>query len=69
MEQDLEDGELRKLKDELSSVCAQFELFGGKISDKQYERLIELQKKGTDIELRNAIDHFKREIAKLKNKK
>jgi len=69
MEQDLEDGELRKLKDELSSVCAQFELVGGKISDKQYERLIELQKGGTDIELRNAIDHFKREIAKLKNKK
>ena len=60
---------LESLKDELAEACAMFELVGGKISEEQYGRLIMLKKKGTDIELRNAIDHFKREKAKLEKEK
>ena len=60
---------LESLKDELAEACAMFELAGGKISEEQYGRLMELKDRGTDIELRNAIDHFKREKAKLEKGK
>jgi len=61
--------ELESLKDELAETCAQFELIGGKITEKQYARLIELKEKGTDMELQIAIDHFKREKAKKEKEK
>jgi len=64
----IEDPELEKLKDELSELVAFYELRGGKVPEKHYERLNELKQKGNAVELKTAIDHFKREKAGLEKK-
>ena len=61
--------ELEALKDELNEACAQFELIGGKISEKDDELINKLRATGTAVELKVAIDHFKREKAKLEKKR
>lgn len=60
--------ELEKLRDELAEVCAQFELVGGNITEEQYRYLSKLKETGMRIDILVAIEHFKREKAKLENK-
>lgn len=57
--------ELESLKDELADACAQFELVGGKMTEENDRQLNRLRQFGTALEIKVAIDHFKREKAKL----
>lgn len=63
-----EDAELSDQKEELREQIARFKLMGGKINMATQKRIDGLMENGKILEIKTAIDHFKRERAGLEKK-